>query len=107
MRYLKEDSTGHFVCMAGFECKAAGSGPGNDLRVQCTLHGKLRSLDCLQDDGTGRLVCCPERRCKTGGEPMNDYRDRRPEEALLPAGAMAPYGMPGPYGPYGYGGAPP
>merc|ERR1719203_298684 len=75
-RYLTEDSQGRFICMPGYECKAAGSGAGNDLRVQCTLHGKLRSLDCLQDDGTGKLICTAERRCKTAGQPMPDYRDR-------------------------------
>eukprot|EP00419_Tripos_fusus_P022369 CAMPEP_0172719870 /NCGR_PEP_ID=MMETSP1074-20121228/75754_1 /TAXON_ID=2916 /ORGANISM="Ceratium fusus, Strain PA161109" /LENGTH=288 /DNA_ID=CAMNT_0013545269 /DNA_START=51 /DNA_END=915 /DNA_ORIENTATION=+ len=72
MRYLTEQGPGRFVCMVGYECKAAGSGAGNDLRVQCTLHGKLRSLDCLQDDGTGRLICTAERRCKTTGVSMPD-----------------------------------
>mmetsp|Transcript_63482 Transcript_63482/g.160655 ORF Transcript_63482/g.160655 Transcript_63482/m.160655 type:complete len:103 (+) Transcript_63482:162-470(+) len=76
-RYLEQDAAGRYICMNGYECKAAGSGAGNDLRVQCTLHGKLRSLDCLEDDGTGRLVCGPDRRCKTAGQPMADGdRDR-------------------------------
>merc|ERR1740120_226533 len=78
----------------GYECKAAGSGAGNDLRVQCTLHGKLRSLDCLEDDGTGRLVCTSDRRCKTAGQTMadGDYRERGDY------GTGGGYGMGGGYG---------
>lgn len=90
-RYLTEQSPGHWVCTPGFECKAAGSGAGNDLRVQCTLHGKLRSLDCLQDDGTGKLICTPERRCKTAGATMPDYRDREKDRGGG-ADQLGPYG---------------
>jgi len=97
MRYLEETTTGRFVCIAGYECKAAGSGAGNDLRVQCTLHGKLRSLDCLQDDGTGKLICTQERRCKTAGQTMPDYRD-----AETHPGEGTHYGA-NPYAAYGGG----
>mmetsp|Transcript_150597 Transcript_150597/g.419762 ORF Transcript_150597/g.419762 Transcript_150597/m.419762 type:complete len:231 (+) Transcript_150597:89-781(+) len=99
MRYLTEESPGRYVCMAGFECKAAGSGAGND-RVQCVLHGKLRSLDCLQDDGTGRLICTPERRCKTTGSTMPDFRDR---DKAVGGGQQLGFGMPNPYAAYGPG----
>eukprot|EP00927_Polykrikos_kofoidii_P080324 TRINITY_DN7719_c0_g2_i1.p1 TRINITY_DN7719_c0_g2~~TRINITY_DN7719_c0_g2_i1.p1 ORF type:complete len:285 (-),score=24.21 TRINITY_DN7719_c0_g2_i1:184-1038(-) len=95
VRYLNEESADRWICMAGYECKAAGSAAGSDLRVSCTLHGKLRSLDCLQDDGTGKLICTPERRCKTSGEPMPDYRDRAVVggSGVIAAGAIA--GPPG------------
>merc|ERR1719447_803258 len=102
MRYLTEEGPRRYICMQGCECKAAGSGPGNDLRVQCTLHGKLRSLDCLEDDGTGRLVCTPDRRCKTGGQPMNDRPAARSDSmgggfgAAPCAGPYAGYGAPPP-----------
>eukprot|EP00927_Polykrikos_kofoidii_P080323 TRINITY_DN7719_c0_g1_i1.p1 TRINITY_DN7719_c0_g1~~TRINITY_DN7719_c0_g1_i1.p1 ORF type:complete len:282 (-),score=25.23 TRINITY_DN7719_c0_g1_i1:209-1054(-) len=122
VRYLNEESGGRWVCMPGYECKAAGSAAGSDLRVSCTLHGKLRSLDCLQDDGTGKLICTPDRRCKTSGEPMPDYRDRAVVSGsgataggaivatpggqaplgpvLPPAGHVVPYGA-NPYAVYG------
>lgn len=110
MRYLTEQGPGRFVCMVGYECKAAGSGAGNDLRVQCTLHGKLRSLDCLQDDGTGRLICTAERRCKTTGVSMPDYRDRDmplgdQQLSLYGGPGGLPYGMPNPYAAFGANGA--
>lgn len=71
------------MCLSGFECKAAGAGggPGNDLRVQCSLHGKLRSLDCLQDNGCGQLICMDDRRCK-GSDHMGNQGPNM--QALMP-----------------------
>merc|ERR1719456_1901498 len=60
---------GQPICFEGKECKTgksdASGGTFNNLnkdeKVTCSLHGKLRSADCMVDDGTGNPVCAPDK----------------------------------------------
>mmetsp|Transcript_121532 Transcript_121532/g.227140 ORF Transcript_121532/g.227140 Transcript_121532/m.227140 type:complete len:716 (-) Transcript_121532:35-2182(-) len=54
---------------------AAGALPGPDLshaptgkggRIQCSVHGKERSIQSLMDDGNGGMRCAPGQECKCG-----------------------------------------
>jgi len=53
--------------------KRKGLAKGDDMMLDerkdtCAEHGKLRSVDCLEDAGDGTLVCKPEFACQNAGE---------------------------------------
>eukprot|EP00451_Oxyrrhis_marina_P043186 CAMPEP_0204420846 /NCGR_PEP_ID=MMETSP0470-20130426/33432_1 /ASSEMBLY_ACC=CAM_ASM_000385 /TAXON_ID=2969 /ORGANISM="Oxyrrhis marina" /LENGTH=128 /DNA_ID=CAMNT_0051417855 /DNA_START=46 /DNA_END=429 /DNA_ORIENTATION=- len=97
MDYLEPAGDGTWKCKPGFECKVGGGGGGFGMAWQmgadpaaaaaampqagtavCITHGKVRSLECLQefpDPTTGEMKheCRPGSACKTGGpryDPM-------------------------------------
>mmetsp|Transcript_38235 Transcript_38235/g.82683 ORF Transcript_38235/g.82683 Transcript_38235/m.82683 type:complete len:536 (+) Transcript_38235:201-1808(+) len=65
-KYLTVDASGQLVCLPGFECKGIGTGqPSSTQTSMCTLHGKMRTFECLvHDTGTGKLICAPGKECK-------------------------------------------
>merc|ERR1712176_1436281 len=40
-------------------------------RAECSVHGKTRSTDCLQDDGAGGFCCKSANQCKQSGDMPN------------------------------------
>lgn len=47
-------------------CKGMGKEP--DARATCAVHGKLRSIACLEDRGDGQLVCKEGSQCQAAAE---------------------------------------
>lgn len=45
-----------------------GDGKGGPEKAQCSLHGKMRTLDCMVDNGDGSYSCTEGFECKDGNK---------------------------------------
>merc|ERR1712080_518329 len=72
--FLADNGCGGFSCIAGQECqigKPAGEKPAktesSTEQVECSVHGKTRSMSCMQDDGKGGYKCATGFKCQMSG----------------------------------------